>query len=952
MPSVSPETLRTLECLTKEHRIEFLNELSQEEWPDCHQGLRNDTRKLAETRFTSYASSLQTTEDEPWKLEVKSVAKKLVGRAVRCKQRNESSWRAACEHVVFSRLSAEVACRKCRNRIWRSEIEAKRSDKSGASTALTHRQQNREPCRCPRQERLQDYLEAVGVNQVFGHREDETVRLDKAVSKRLSKEIQKPDKVFGLRQTRNIENLLHDTIKTPPQSREEPEPAQVHELLSQPLSQNGDPILFPFLIMEAKSGTSATDWHSIQLQTAFPIRTFLEAQHHLRTTSGDLSHRQLEPLVWFLSNKGEDWRLSIAYTRNGTPKSGTVGEIDYRVVDVWSGSIATLDGAIQLLLLVDYIFDWARDIYREDVIRHLRAIASGENDAATVTCSDTDVFSTRQPFRKETTVLREDEESYQFYMKRFAPRYYDDQLQCRPANYVESRYCCLFITRDNIRTLLDSLSDTRKKTLFGFIAHGNTKWLHLDLETTYAMEKQWTGNTRNLSAQPPSTVFYTAVSCTSYISSDWNLTRELYTVAVENDDRVIRELKIQTWRLSCHQVPQDTMVSTLRRLQAGSPADILLDAITRRCVTLEHIKTVNTIDLTSSEVAAAGRTPLIEPIDNDGKIRHSVHEIYETFKKGIIEPEETFLRISKRHGLQDRLHLGVPRFQIPEKTPLRISGSGCIWVYALGPKISHPTPNICLYFVQDIPTTVTSAKLEHCAVSTFESQDVYHTIRSYWVAKRLRAFVGQFPWNLKSTYGVSTQALKNFPTSIRQPTSQGWLNPSAGSGRFMYERNLSPWQDPRDKSLPDPEKLFICYKLIREGLTYWREVAEGQASHGIPCCKICAFVGRDGIGSDGICEVCVNAMADPARPSWFRDLIRRVTLTVGNHYTETVHSNVSNQGVEIETEKDENVDLVKSFHMLDEGFSDLRDLRRQQERFHYWVGCRASTRSPKRQRLE
>ena len=55
---------------------------------------------------------------------------------------------------------------------------------------------------------------------------------------------------------------------------------------------------------------------------------------------------------------------------------------------MWQRSICTLDGALQLLLLVDYIFDWARDIYRKDIIRELRILASGDNDAARVVGTD------------------------------------------------------------------------------------------------------------------------------------------------------------------------------------------------------------------------------------------------------------------------------------------------------------------------------------------------------------------------------------------------------------------------------------------------------------------------------------------------------------------------------------------------------------------------------------
>lgn len=46
-----------------------------------------------------------------------------------------------------------------------------------------------------------------------------------------------------------------------------------------------------------------------------------------------------------------------------------------KIADVWHGSIATLDKSLQLLLLVDYICDWARRIYRETVIEQLKTLA-------------------------------------------------------------------------------------------------------------------------------------------------------------------------------------------------------------------------------------------------------------------------------------------------------------------------------------------------------------------------------------------------------------------------------------------------------------------------------------------------------------------------------------------------------------------------------------------------
>lgn len=59
---------------------------------------------------------------------------------------------------------------------------------------------------------------------------------------------------------------------------------------------------------------------------------------------------------------------------------------------VWRGNITTLDGSLQLLLLVDYIFNWARDSYQPDILTQLRSMASGENDAASILYADTDII--------------------------------------------------------------------------------------------------------------------------------------------------------------------------------------------------------------------------------------------------------------------------------------------------------------------------------------------------------------------------------------------------------------------------------------------------------------------------------------------------------------------------------------------------------------------------------
>lgn len=51
-----------------------------------------------------------------------------------------------------------------------------------------------------------------------------------------------------------------------------------------------------------------------------------------------------------------------------THDSTSVLSISYqRIYDLWQGTIQSQDGALQLLLIVDYIWSWARDVYRPSI---------------------------------------------------------------------------------------------------------------------------------------------------------------------------------------------------------------------------------------------------------------------------------------------------------------------------------------------------------------------------------------------------------------------------------------------------------------------------------------------------------------------------------------------------------------------------------------------------------
>lgn len=148
--------------------------------------------------------------------------------------------------------------------------------------------------------------ERVGLNKLFIDRAQDAVVYPLQLEEDLP-DTKSPDRICGLRCTRNFEDLLYSPL--------EDGTLPVDSLLKSPVSTCGQQLLFPFLVIEAKKANT-DDWYSICLQTAFPIYTFLHSQRSLQASNGRKSHWLTGPLVWFLANRGGDWRLYIAYQQS------------------------------------------------------------------------------------------------------------------------------------------------------------------------------------------------------------------------------------------------------------------------------------------------------------------------------------------------------------------------------------------------------------------------------------------------------------------------------------------------------------------------------------------------------------------------------------------------------------------------------------------------------------
>ena len=137
--------------------------------------------------------------------------------------------------------------------------------------------------------------------------------LDETARSQLKRSYEQPDKVYALRQTGTLSRLLGQ--KDP---REGHEDQTLEDTLSPSLfPKETGPIVFPFLLGESKSASSAGSIQCINRQIALMVEKMLRIQDGLRTAAGSASNWIAGPLVWCFLHRGSSWRLSAGYMPEG-----------------------------------------------------------------------------------------------------------------------------------------------------------------------------------------------------------------------------------------------------------------------------------------------------------------------------------------------------------------------------------------------------------------------------------------------------------------------------------------------------------------------------------------------------------------------------------------------------------------------------------------------------------
>jgi hypothetical protein len=149
---------------------------------------------------------------------------------------------------------------------------------------------------------------------IFSDRAETSIHYDPALRiesyRRSKKKYEQPDRVYGLWQTENFKELLDSADKRVP--LDEDTRTLRHTLEVSPFKRDREPLLFPFLIIEAKSD-AVGDSAAVEMQSAFCIRRLLMLQDGLRAATGEESLWQTGPLVWFFTWHGYEWSIKGSF---------------------------------------------------------------------------------------------------------------------------------------------------------------------------------------------------------------------------------------------------------------------------------------------------------------------------------------------------------------------------------------------------------------------------------------------------------------------------------------------------------------------------------------------------------------------------------------------------------------------------------------------------------------
>ena len=341
---------------------------------------------------------------------------------------------------------------------------------------------------------------------------------------------------------------------------------------------------------------------------------------------------------------------------------------------LWEGSINNHDEALQLILIIDFIVDWARDVYRPSILLQLKVLGTADTIRTMSFSLDTDIHSLRSNVNpwiedQDSALTRmEEPEIIEISRHNFGESFDNHWKQIRmplgivhSARNIESRFRALYISRDNLGTLLQRFNEPADE--IEFIRNLlDVAPVRLEAEDAVnSIEDIWTGNLRITPPRPAGNErkeVYAQLRFSYFIDSSWGLVRELTLLAIQED--VVDNLrKISNWTKqypphhpTCHW-PQNRLLAALQTVLRSNFQDDFKDCLKRRTFALtnwneppgfgpHHPKNHSVLSPDWDKNSPSSRAYSI------------VHAIYEMHRVGRRTPSEPFLRVSSRSHLHSR----------------------------------------------------------------------------------------------------------------------------------------------------------------------------------------------------------------------------------------------------------------------------------------------------------
>lgn len=375
------------------------------------------------------------------------------------------------------------------------------------------------------------------------------------------------------------------------------------------------------------------------------------------------------------------------------------------MITVWEGNLTIDSQALQILLIIDYIFDWARDIYRPLILTQLNALSMEDSESLH---PDPDIFSTigsREPTWTEngTQKTQTPGPELQFSQSLRSNCLWELDIVpygvIRDASVLQTRLLGLVIAEDHVEDFILSFqSEDIAKTEISVLLNTLKDSWHVTGGTVATLECQWSEESSNkpIVLGPQSDdIYLLKIAIQMFIGGEWEPVRQLTYLAI-SEGAMSKFVNYVTPKIAINahmknvSVTESKISDFIQQLREQSIVDNLTGSMAM----------VSVSNTTHSQGKRSRARRVLRKADWKYDSSHIVVDlvqaIYDNHKVGRREPRDPYLRFFQTRCQQTVRFSGTRLW--PHLAPIQLDQNGCVLVDNIS--ASADLPKRCLYIVQ------------------------------------------------------------------------------------------------------------------------------------------------------------------------------------------------------------------------------------------------------------